>query len=130
MKFLIIAICILSPVAWAFRNGYQRQESGINHNANRKWHLWEFIIKCCLAAVVVILTEGWWFKGWGLVMVASLDFLFFPYLLNLRTNQHWAYLSPNGIDKFLRKIPVYVLFVVKILLAFVSSVYYVVKPFN
>lgn len=129
MNLLIIAITILFSVSWAIRNGYQRKESGINHNANRGWHRWEFIIKCCFAAVVFLLTEGWWFRGWGLLMVASIDFLLFPIVLNRRTGQNWDYLSPNGIDKYLRKIPSHFLFVIKCLLAIVSSFFYYTKPF-
>lgn len=129
IKLFVIAICILHPVAFAFRNGYQREEAGNNLRANRKWHLWEFIVKCCFVALVVALTEGWWFKGWGLLMATSLDFLIFPAVLNRRTDQPWDYLSDYGVDKFLKKIPSYVLIVIKAILCFVSVVYYLVNPY-
>lgn len=130
IKLLVVFICAMFSIAFAFRNAYQREESGVNHNANRKWHLWEFIIKLCFALVVGVLTPLWFHKVFGVLMVTSIDFLLFPLVLNFRTKQKWYYLSDNGIDKFLKKINPHLLFVVKMILVVISVTYYIVNPFK
>lgn len=129
-KTFIILACILFSVAFANRNAWQRQEVGVaNPKASKKWHLWEFIVKCCFAFVIALLTDTWFHRGFALLMVTSIDFFLFPLVLNLRTGQRWYYLSDSGIDKLLKKIPSPVLLVIKLIMVMVSVTYYLKNPF-
>lgn len=131
MKVIILLICILFSVAFANRNAWQRQEVGVaNPKASKKWHLWEFIVKCCFAAAIALLTETWFHKGFALLMVTAIDFIVFPAVLNLRTAQKWDYLSATGIDGYLRKIPTLVLFTLKMILLIISVTFYFRNPFS
>lgn len=130
-KVIIIFTCVCFSVAFAIRNAYQRKEAGAyNREASKGWHLWEVVIKVCFAFAVAMLTETWFHKGFALLMVASIDFLVFPFVLNIRTGQRWDYLSSNGIDKFLKKIPSLVLFTVKMILLVISVTYYFKNPYR
>lgn len=129
-KISVIFICILFSVAWGFRNAYQRQEVGAyNRKASKGWHLWEVIVKFCFALVIALLTNDIFHSWFAFLMVVSIDFFFFPMVLNIRTGQHWGYLSTNGIDKYLRKIPNLLLLVIKLILLLISVTYYIINPF-
>lgn len=130
MKILVILISILFSVAFAIRNAYQRQEVGVyNAKASKGWHLCEFIVKCCFALVIGLLTNDIFHSWFAILMVASIDFFIFPLVLNLRTGQHWGYVSNNGIDRYLRKLPNVLLTMIKLILLLVSATYYLVNPF-
>lgn len=130
-KVLIIGVCIFFSVAFAIRNGYQRKEAGAyNKDASDGWHLWEFIVKCCFALAIALLTEGWFHKGFAVLMVGSIDFFFFPLVLNRRTGQRWDYLSDKRVDKFLKKIPSPALLTIKLILLLVSGFYFLVNPYG
>lgn len=130
-KFIIITLCIFFSVAFAIRNAYQRQEVGVRiPKASKGWHLWEAIVKACFAVVIALLTHDIFHSWFALLMVISIDFFFFPLILNIRTGQRWDYLSNSGVDKFLKKIPVLLLFTIKMILLIVSITYYLVNPYG
>lgn len=129
-KIAVILICILFSVAWGFRNAYQRQEVGAYiPQASKGWHLWEVVIKFCFAFVVALLTHDIFHSWFAFLMVVSIDFFFFPIVLNLRTGQHWGYVSKNGIDKYLYKIPNVLLLLIKLILLLISITYYLTNPY-
>lgn len=131
MKVAVIILSVLFSVAFAIRNAYQRKEAGEqNPQASKMWHLWEVVVKCCFGLVVVLFTETWFHKIFAGLMVASLDFIIFPYILNRRTGQRWDYLSNRGVDKFLRKLHPALLLFIKIVLCVVSVTYYLVNPYG
>lgn len=130
-KVIIILTCVLFSVAFAIRNAYQRQEVGVRiPQASKGWHLWEVIVKGCFALVIALLTHDWFHSCFAVLMVASIDFFIFPLVLNLRTSQHWGYVSNQGIDRYLRKLPNVLVLMIKLILLLVSVTYYLTNPYR
>lgn len=130
-KVIIVFTCVLFSVSFAIRNAYQRQEVGVRiPQASKGWHLWEVVVKLCFALVIALLTKDIFHSWFAFLMVVSIDFFFFPVVLNLRTGQHWGYVSNNGIDRYLRKIPNVLLLMIKLILLLISLTYYLVNPYE
>lgn len=123
MKIIILILSVAFSALFALRNAYQFKEGTNTGKPNDLWHLYEWFVKLCFALLVFVVTPGWT-RIAGLFMVAAIDFLVFPIILNAMNGQRWDYLSNRGVDRWLGKIPSPLLFTLKMIILIISVTFY------